>query len=210
MIPVLADPLPCGADPAGLLTQVTEGSAPRDAAHQRGCPHCRAAVAEFEDLWAPVRELAEEEVRAPAGLLQSVMAEIRVLSRNAWSAVLHAPGGRTRIASRVVGAVARLAAESVPQVTLALGGGRVATPIGAAPDAQRIAESEAATDVGTAGSRVVVDVQIAVDHGVPIHAVAARVRERIISRVAEQTGLVTTEVNVAVVDVREVPPPTRP
>ena len=54
----------------------------------------------------------------------------------------------------------------------------------------------------TAGSRVEVDVQIAVDYGVPVHAIAAAVRERIAAHIAEQTGLVATEVNVAVIDVR--------
>jgi hypothetical protein len=60
---VPADRLPRGAVPADLLAQVTEGAAPRDPAHQRSCPHCRAALAEFEDLWAPVRELAAEGAR---------------------------------------------------------------------------------------------------------------------------------------------------
>ncbi len=206
------DRLPCGAPVDDLLAQVTEGTPARDAAHQRTCPHCRAALAEFEDLWAPVHELAAEEVRAPAGLLQAVMAQIRELSRNSWSAVLSDPTGQTgqtRIAARVVGAVARLAAESVPHVTLALGGGRVATPTGAAADLPLIAgrRGEAATDVGLAGSHVVVDVQIAVDLGAPMQQVAAVVRDRIARHIAEQTGLVTTQVNVTVVDVR--PPPGR-
>jgi uncharacterized alkaline shock family protein YloU len=151
-----------------------------------------------------VRELAAEGVRAPGDLPQSVMAQIRELARAGWSAVLHDPAGRTRIAARVVGAVARLAAESVPHVSLALGGGRMATPPDTAADPARVAAPEraVATSVGTAGSRVVVDVQIAVDYGVPVHAVAAAVRERIATHIAEQTGLVTTEVNVAVIDVR--------
>ena len=101
MTAVPADRLPCGAVPADLLTQVTEGTAPRDPAHQRSCPHCRAALAEFEELWIPVRELAAERVRAPADLLQSVMAQIRELSRANWSAVLHDPAGRTRIAAHI-------------------------------------------------------------------------------------------------------------
>ena len=204
MSSVPADRLPCGAVPADLLAQVTAGAAPRDPAHQTSCPHCRAALAEFEELWAPVRDLAAEEVRAPADLLQAVMAQIRELARAGWSAVLHDPAGRTRIAARVVGAVARLAAESVPHVSLAFGGGRMATPPDTAADPARVAgpESAVATSVGTAGSRVVVDVQIAVDYGVPVHAIAAAVRERIAAHIAEQTGLVATEVNVAVIDVR--------
>ncbi len=209
---MFGDRLPCGATVDDLLEQVTEGTPPRDAAHQRACPHCRAALAEFEDLWAPVGELAAEEVRAPAGLLQAVMAQIRDLSRNNWSAVLSDPAGQTRIAARVVGAVARLAAESVPHVTLALGGGRVATSTRTAVDPALVAgaRGEAATDVGVAGSHVVVDVQIAVDFGAPMQQVAAVVRDRIARHIAEQTGLVTTQVDVTVVDVRPPPGRTRP
>jgi uncharacterized alkaline shock family protein YloU len=202
--PLPADRLPCGKPVDDLLTQVTDRTALPDPAHQHSCPHCRAALAELEDLWAPVRDLAAEDVRAPAGLLQAVMAQIRDLSRNSWSAVLHDSGGQTRIAARVVGAVARLAAESVPHVTLALGGGRVATPTDTAADPAKIAgpRAEPATDIGVAGTHVVVDVQIAVDYGAPMQQVAAVVRDRIARHIAAQTGLVTTEVNVTVVDVR--------
>jgi uncharacterized alkaline shock family protein YloU len=202
--PMPADRLPCGKPVDDLLTQVVDRTPPPDPAHQQSCPHCRAALAELEDLWAPVRDLAAEDVRAPAGLLQAVMAQIRGLSRNSWSAVLDDPGGRTRIAARVVGAVARLAAESVPHVTLALGGGRVATPTDTAADPAKIAgpRAEPATDIGVAGTHVVVDVQIAVDYGAPMQQVAAVVRDRIARHIAAQTGLVTTEVNVTVVDVR--------
>jgi uncharacterized alkaline shock family protein YloU len=200
------DRLPCGASANALLLQVAEGTPPRDPTHQRGCPHCRAALAELEDLWAPVQELAAEEVRAPAGLLQAVMAQVRELSRNNWSAVLQDAVGETRIAARVVGAVARLAAESVPHVTLALGGGRVATQAGAATDQARVAGAEDATDVGIAGTHVVVDVQIAVDYGARLPEVAEQVRRRIARHIAMHTGLTTTEVNVTVVDVRPPPP----
>ena len=204
------DLLPCGTSVDVLLVQVADGEVPRDGAHQRNCPHCRAALAELRELWTPVLELAAEEVRAPSGLLQAVMAQVREMSRNSWTAVLQETAGQTRIAARVVGAVARLAAESVPHVTLALGGGRVATPTGAAPDAGRVAGAEDATDVGIAGSHVVVDVQIAVDHGVPIPQVAEHVRQRIAAHIATQTGLTTTEVNVVVVDVRPAPGDRRP
>lgn len=208
MTPVTGDRLPCGKPADDLLAQVTDRTPPPDPEHQRTCPHCRAALAEFADLWAPVHDLAAEDVRAPSGLLQAVMAQIRELSRNDWSAVLQGSRGHTRIAARVVGAVARLAAESVPHVTLALGGGRVATPDGATADLARVAgrEGETATDVGVAGAHVVVEIQIAVDYGVPMQQVADRVRQRIVRHLADQTGLTTTEVNVAVVDVR----PRRP
>ena len=196
--------LPCGVIVEDLLDQAVDGVAPSDAGHQRGCPHCRAALAHLEGLWAPVREVAAEQVRAPAGLLQAVMAQVRELSRNGWSAVLTDPRGQTRIAARVVGAVARLAAESVPHVTLALGGGRMATPPATATDRAEVAgpAAESATDVGIAGTHVVVDVQIALDYGVDMHRVAAQVRDRISRHLTTQTGLTTTEVNIAVVDIR--------
>jgi uncharacterized alkaline shock family protein YloU len=207
--PLPGDRLPCGKPVDDLLAQVTDRTPPPDPAHQHSCPHCRATLAELEDLWAPVRDLAAEDVRAPAGLLQAVMAQIRDLSRNSWSAVLDDPRGRTRIAARVVGAVARLAAESVPHVTLALGGGRVATPSDTTADPAKIAgrHSETATDIGVAGNHVVVDVQIVVDLGVPMWQVAERVRKRIAEHIATQTGLTTTEVNIVVVDVRSPPDP---
>lgn len=196
------DRLPCGVRVDDLLHQVVDGTAPRDPVHQAQCPHCRATLTHLSELWAPVLDLAQEDVRAPAGLLQAVLAEVRQLARTGWSAVLREEGGQTRIAARVVGAVARLAAESVPHVTLALGGGRVATPVGEQPDRAAVAGSEGATDVGLAGDRVVVDVQIAVDVGVAIPRVAQHVRDHVAEHLRAQTGLTTTEVNVTVVDVR--------
>jgi uncharacterized alkaline shock family protein YloU len=196
------DRLPCGMPVDDLLAQVAELTPPRDPAHQQHCPHCRATLSHLENLWSPVHDLAAEDVRAPAGLLQAVMAQVRELSRSGWSAVLLDQQGRTRIAARVVGAVARLAAESVPSVTLALGGGRVISPADAATDHQRTAGAGDATSIGVAGDRVVVDVQIVVDFGVPLWQVAERVRKRIADHIATQTGLTTTEVNVTVVDVR--------
>lgn len=202
------DRLPCGVHADDLLAQVVDGTPPRDPAHQATCPHCRATLTHLTELWAPVLELAQEDVRAPAGLLQAVMTEVRELARAGWSAVLREDGGQTRIAARVVGAVARLAAESVPHVTLALGGGRIATTAGERTDPAAVAGSETATDIGLAGDRVVVDVQIAVDLGVPIPRVAQQVRNAITDHLTTQTGLRTTEVNVTVVDVRPLPPPS--
>lgn len=197
------DQLPCGASVDRLLAQVAEGLPSRDPEHQRRCPHCRAALAELREIWAPVDDLVAEDVTAPAGLLQAVMARVRELSRNAWYAVLHEPEGEIRIAARVVGAVTRIAAESVPHVNLALGRGRAATLPHALPGVtRRQGKSETSTSgVGVAGTHVVIDVQIAVDYGAPIQEVARQVRERIDRDLHKQAGLTTTEVNITVVDV---------
>lgn len=192
--------LPCGASVDELLAHVVDGRPPRDPEHQRWCPHCRAMLAELRDAWSPVEDLAAEEVRAPAGLLDAVMARVRELSRNPWYASLPGPRGHTRVAARVVGVIARLAAESVPRVTLALGRGHT----GSAASAAEIAgpAGETASDVGVAGTHVVVDVQIVIDYGAPVHEVARQVRKQISRDLREHAGLVTAEVNVTVVDVR--------
>ena len=196
------DRLPCGARVDDLLAQVADNAAPRDPAHQRTCRHCRATLAELTALWQPVQDLAAQDVQAPSDLLETVMARVRQLPRSTWHAVI--PGdhgyGQTRIAARVVAAVARLAAESVPEVTVALGGGRTA---GDLTDADLTGHhGGTATDVAVAGSHVVIDVQIVVDHGAHLLDVARQVRDQISRHITAHTGLSTAEVNVNVTDIR--------
>ena len=82
------------------------------------------------------------------------------------------------VGRRLSATVARITAEAVRS------GGAASGPDGhpAGPRARSRprgrGESVVVTSVGTAGSRVVADVQIAVDDGVPVDAVAAAVRER--------------------------------
>ena len=42
-------PLACGADVDELLEQAAEGRGGQLTSHQRGCPHCQAALREFSD-----------------------------------------------------------------------------------------------------------------------------------------------------------------
>lgn len=190
--------LSCGASVDDLLAQVADHAAPRNPAHQAGCPVCKATLAELGALWAPVHAIAAEQVHAPASLVSSVMARVRELPRNIWHAVIHTDQGQTRISARVIAAIARLAAEDVPHVTLALGGGHTTQN----QSAQQIAgpDAEAATDIGVAGSHVI-DVQVAVEWGAAIPRVAHQIRDQITRQVAAYTSLTTDEVNVTVVDV---------
>lgn len=194
------DRLPCGTAIDGLFAQVTGDRPPRDHGHQRTCPHCRAALAELQDLWTPVRELAAENLTAPASLLAAVMARVRELSRNTWYAVLPGPRGETKVAARVVGVIARLAAERVPEVLLALGRGDLAS---AAPGAEQSAAAVkgAGAEVGIAGARVVVDVRIVLEYRVSIATVAAQIQRQIAQDLHDLAGVAPIEVNVAVVDV---------
>ncbi len=198
------DRLVCGAAYDDLVAQVADRRAPESPAahpHLAGCVHCAAALAELQTLWAPVHDLAREPVRAPADVLTSVMARVRELPRQSWYAVVPGERGETRIAARVVAAVARLAAEEVPAVMLALGRGRT----GAGMTAEQVAgrPGRPATEVGVAGTHVVVDVQVAVALGSRLESVADRVRTQIARRVAEHTGLTTQAVNVVVADVTD-------
>ena len=61
--------LPCGRDTDALVEQIADGAGDRRDAHQQTCPHCQAALAEFERLWAPVRAVSDHRPRAPEGLL---------------------------------------------------------------------------------------------------------------------------------------------
>ena len=191
--------LPCGRAVDDLMAQVTDGGAPVEGEHQRRCAHCTAARAELEALWQPVRALAAERVRAPSEVLQGVMARVRELMEPGWYAVVSEPEGKTRIAARVLGAYARLAAEEVSGVTLAIGGGRTGESTSAAEIAGD--PGEAASNVGVAGAHVVVDVDVVVQMGVSISAVGREVQERIADRIAAYTGLTTHQVRVTVVDV---------
>lgn len=60
----LSDMLACGADADDLLAQVADGRAGERSPHQRQCPHCQAALAEYDRLWSPVREMAAAKFHA--------------------------------------------------------------------------------------------------------------------------------------------------
>jgi hypothetical protein len=68
--------LPCGADLDALVAQVADGT-PGDEAHQAGCPHCQAALAELQELWSLVDRLARERVEAPERIDLVVLGRIR-------------------------------------------------------------------------------------------------------------------------------------
>lgn len=193
------DHLACGVPFEEILDQVTDHRPPQDRVHQAACTTCRATLAELQDVWNSVDELVAEDVRAPTDLLRAVMDRIRELSAQPWYAVLDTPDGDTKIAARVIGALARLAAQDVPRVSLALGGGRTGTQHSRNELAG--ATGEAATDIGVSGTHVVVDVDIVIDVGAHIPNLSHQIRTRIGQDIAAYTGLSVAEVNINVVDI---------
>lgn len=167
--------LPCGTEVDALVDQIHAGRTGTRDEHQRHCPHCRAALAQYEPIFAPVRTLAAEPVRAPSSSIDQTLARLRrgrADDPEPWQ--VDVGRGRTRVAERVVVACARRAAEDVPGVHVAL--------------------VRASSDAGVA-----LQVTVAAAWGQNLRALGDRVRREVAAEVAEQTGVVATSVS-AVID----------
>lgn len=192
--------LACGAGVDELLEQVADGDADRLTEHQRTCPHCRAAIAEFRVLWAPVQEYARQPVRLPQRLRASVLRQVDRLVHDVWYTLQLTDTGAIRVAARVVAAVARDAASRVPGVRVALGR---STESGIARLVSRATAGHLHPHaaVGVLGRTAVVDLALAVSYGEPVHQVAQEVQRRVIAELRENLGLQSVTVNVTVDDV---------
>lgn len=132
------------------------------------------------ELDGVLRALAEEPAPVPTGLAGRVVERVEGLATHGWHGVLEQPGGTTRVAGWVVALVARRAAAAVTGVA---GATARATP--------------------GEGAGVVVVVELDARPGVPLPALADRVRSAIGSAVAELTGLPVERVDVHVADIQE-------
>jgi len=192
--------LPCGAEVDPLLEQVADGRAGYLDAHQRDCVHCRAAIAEFAELWAPVAETAATPVPAPPGLTAAVMRQIRVLVRDVWYTLQTTELGTVRIAARIVATLARDSARLVPGVRVAFGRsshGKLA----ALAEQATLGHRHPHAAVGVLGRTAVIDLAVAVTYGDPAHEVARDIQQHVIAALRRTIGLQTVVVNVIVDDV---------
>ena len=179
--------LACGRPAGELLDQVADGGPqPRDA-HQRGCVHCQAALAEYDRLWGPVRELAAERVDVPDSVMEAALRRIRGAVERPDYAVLQGPRGRTRIAARVVVAAARDAAQAVPGVRVAVG--------------RHLGGAAADVAVGVAGRSAAVEIVLAASYGVDLVQLGERVRSEVAARIREITDLEPVDVTVIIDDI---------
>lgn len=186
------EPLVCGADSGALLTQVAEGRAAERDDHQRRCPHCQAALAEYARLWAPFDQLAGTEVHAPPGLLDRALAAIReTAGPTGWGRVSD-PDGSFLVAARAVVSVAGHAARTCSGVRVALSAlGELTDP----------ADSGDAVIAGVSGQSVAVELTVAAEYGHDLHRLATHLRDRVSAEVLAQTGLDVVEVDVSITDV---------
>ncbi len=191
---VLDTRLPCGRPTGPLVDQVAEGRARDLDAHQGTCPYCRAALAEFDRLWAPVRAVAADRPHAPASVVEAALRRVRGASAEPEYGRIDSPLGHTRVAARVVVALARHLASQVPGVEVALGH--------LAADGHE-ARGEVVPDVeaGVTGGSTAVQITLAAAYGQDLQALGERIRRVVARGVREVTGLEPVDVTVHVDDV---------
>ena len=127
-------------------------------------------------------------------------------TQNTAQSPLHSDLGTTTIQDSVVSAIVGMAAEEVEGVAMSHGG--VSLPGDTSPTVGEFVGNLTGGGSRTRGVSVDVgeqqaaaDVTINVDYGRSIPQVATAVRERVIERVQNLTGLEVTEVNIQVNDV---------
>jgi uncharacterized alkaline shock family protein YloU len=199
--------LTCGRRVEDVLAQVAAGHGGDRDAHQRQCPHCHAALAEYERLWAPLTELAAEKLSAPDSIVENALRRIRGAVEHLDYGVIESALGRTRISARVVVVVARESAQSVPGVRVALSkhitsrtGDRAdVRGDGAAVDPAGGAEVVA----GVAGRSTAIEITLAADHGADLHRLGEHVRAAVTAEVRALTDLEPVQVTVIIDDIFE-------
>jgi uncharacterized alkaline shock family protein YloU len=199
--------LTCGRRVEDVLAQVAAGRGGDRDAHQRQCPHCHAALAEYERLWAPVAELAAEKPSAPDSIVENALRRIRGAVEHLDYGVLESARGRTRISARVVVAVARESAQAVPGVRVALSK-RITSRTGDGSDipADGTAENPAGGSevvAGLAGRSTAIEITLAADYGVDLHRLGEQVREAVAAEVRALTDLEPVQVTVIIDDIFE-------
>jgi uncharacterized alkaline shock family protein YloU len=182
--------LACGADADELLAQVAEGRASEHSPHQRHCPHCQAALAEYDRLWPPVREMAAAKVRAPEAIVENALRRIRGAAEDPSYGLLVGGGGTIRIAARVVVVSARETAARVPGVRVALS----RTPAAGSSAGPQV-------DSGVAGESAAIELTLAADYGEDLHALGQRIRVEVSEQVRALTGLDPVGITVVFDDV---------
>ncbi|MCD2188925.1 Asp23/Gls24 family envelope stress response protein [Actinomycetospora soli] len=186
--------LPCGRPTAPLVEQVAEGRADDLDAHQRQCPHCRAALGEYARLWAPVAAVTAERPKAPPSLVEAALRTVRGRGDDTEYGRIESPQGHTRVAARVVVALARHLAAQVPGVEVALGG---LVADGHRPGGEVVPDVEA----GVTGGSTAVRITLAAAYGQDLQALGERIRAAVARGVRDATGLEPVDVTVHVDDV---------
>jgi uncharacterized alkaline shock family protein YloU len=173
--------LACGSQPADLLEQLAEDGAAVRTPHQATCPYCQLALTDLERWWETVRVLRSERVSPSPSLVARVMQRVRV-DLQPWRVELPQDRGVTAISNHVLAVIAYEAARAVTGVVEV----RQARPRRLSPPVT---------------GQVDVEVQLTIAFGSSAPAIGAAVREAVIARVRELTGLTLAAVGIVVADV---------
>jgi uncharacterized alkaline shock family protein YloU len=199
--------LTCGRRVEDVLAQVAVGGGVDRDAHQRWCPHCQAALAEYGRLWAPITELAAEKVSAPDSIVEIALRRIRGAVEHLDYGVLESERGRTRVSVRVVVVAARESAQGVPGVRVALSR-QIAMRTG---NRGEIRGDGAAVDppggtevvAGVAGRSTAIEITLAADYGVDLLSLGKDVRAAVTAEVRALTDLEPVYITVIIDDLFE-------
>lgn len=192
--------LPCGTELDALLEQAADGHGRDLTGHQRDCVHCQAALREFDQLWQPVRELADQPIPLGPALREAVSRQVRKLAADVWYTLQLTDGGAIRIAARVVATIARDTARTVPGVHAALGRSTYAR-LASLVERATLRHRHPHAAVGVLGRTAVVDLALAVSYGDQVDAVAREVQRRVVSELRTKVGLQDVAVNITVDDI---------
>lgn len=93
--------LPCRVPLDEIYAQVVDQIPPARTEHQARCPHCRAALADLSEAWAPVAQLAAKQPSPPAACSNRCWPKVRQTSRgpDPWYGMITTDHGRTRVAA---------------------------------------------------------------------------------------------------------------
>jgi len=178
------DRLPCGVALDTLLAQITDGTAPADAAHQNACPFCQTALGALRGGWDDLHELAREPVAVPPLLTARIMTRVRILARRAADhVVLAGSRGHTRIPHDVVARVAGRAALAVPGIVFA---------------SAALSPSDASDVV-----RVDLAVRLVTAYGPALDSLAAVVRASLRRDLPRLTGARVETIDITVADIAD-------
>ena len=171
-------PLACGRDPALLWDRVAEG-AELDA-HERTCPHCRAAHADAQGLDAVVHRMAAQRIDPPDSLLDRVRTAVGTQLRPHELLTLPSPHGPARLSTAAAAAVLRRVVDGM--------------------EGLRARSCRIVQEGDPDPHAVDVRISVAARFGVDLTSVTARVRQMVIAAGEQALGLPVRRVDIDVVD----------
>lgn len=200
------DRLVCGAVVDDLIAQVADSHSAERTPHQDSCPHCQAALAEYQWLWSPIQDFTDEAVAVPDSILENVLRAIRGTGRDPHYGVLITPLGRTRIADRVVAVTAWITTEQIPGVRAAFSREITHHQATGGPTDHHGGDDTAGGAVeeavaGTHGASTAVQITLAASYGQDLPALAGRIRATVTDRIRVLTGLYPAQITIIIDDV---------